>query len=160
MGEHSFYREHDIQLSEYYSPDDQESYLLWASTQQCEQGKWPLFEPVLETEMEEAFPVGCAVSLLLLPLAHYPICPSSHAVCCFWTTWILKVEEGRFPNMLIIVYQSVLSSHSILEPHQHHCKNLKTFKDLFCSSVMSVAICFVQFWHLTIQWCGTDDPSV
>jgi len=53
--------------------------LLWAPTQQREQGKWPSSEPVLETEMEEAFPVGCAVSLPLLPLAHYSICLSPHA---------------------------------------------------------------------------------
>jgi len=68
-----------MQLSEHYSPDDQESYLLWAPTQQREQEKWPSFETVLETEMKEAFPVGCAVSLPLLPLAlpHLPIltCP-------------------------------------------------------------------------------------
>jgi hypothetical protein len=78
--EHSFYRECDIQLSEHYSPDIwtdyQEIYFVWAPTQQHEQRKWPSFEPVLETEMEEAFPVGCAVTLPLLPLAHYPICPS------------------------------------------------------------------------------------
>lgn len=79
MGEHSLYREHDIQPSERYSPDDQESYLLWAPTQQREQGKWPSFEPFLETEMEETFPVGCAILLPVLPLAHYPICPSTHA---------------------------------------------------------------------------------
>lgn len=79
MGEHSFYREYDIQPSECYSPDDQESYLLWAPTQQCEQGKWPSFEPVLEAEMEETFPVGCAILLPVLPLVHYLICPSSHA---------------------------------------------------------------------------------
>jgi len=79
VGEHSFYKEHDIQPSEHYSPDDQESYLLWAPTQQREQGKWPSFEPVLETEMEETFPVGCAVLLPVLPLAHYPSCPSTHA---------------------------------------------------------------------------------
>jgi hypothetical protein len=52
---------------------------FWAPTQQREQGKWPLFEPVLETEMEETFPVRCAILLPILPLAHYPICPSSHA---------------------------------------------------------------------------------
>jgi hypothetical protein len=44
-------------MSEHYSPDDQESYLFWTPTKQHEQGKWPSPEPVLETEMEEAFPV-------------------------------------------------------------------------------------------------------
>ena len=94
-----------------------------------------------------------------ISLPHLPILTCT--VCCFWAAWILKMEERRFPkyvdNCLPVC---VLSCHSTLEPHHHHCKNLKTFKDLFCSSVMSVAICFVQFWHLTIQWCSTDDPSI
>jgi hypothetical protein len=108
VGEHSFYREHDIQLS-YYSPDDQESYLLWAPIQQLEQGKWPSFdEPVLETEMEEACPIGCAISLPLLPLVHYPICLSSHAhTVAFGLLESWRWRKEGSPNMLVIVYQSV-----------------------------------------------------
>jgi hypothetical protein len=108
VGEYSFYRELYIQLSGHYSPDDQENYLHWAPTQQHEQGKWPSFEPVLETEMEEVFPVGYAILLPLFPLAYYPICLSSHApsvVFGLLGSWRWR-KEGS-PNMSIIVYQSV-----------------------------------------------------
>ena len=108
VGEHSFYREHDIQLSEHYSPYDQENYLLWAPTQQHEQGKWPSFEPVLETNGGILPSRMCyfITTNTTSSLPHLPFLTCT--ICCFWTAWIQKMEEGRFPKYVdSYVYSSV-----------------------------------------------------